>query len=79
MSNSLYYRNKSDADGLSGEEIELSEVTVEALTAIIQHPHTHKYKNHVTKYAAQILYKFEKILDAERNMPELNKVCKWVQ
>ncbi|XP_018575465.1 importin-13 [Anoplophora glabripennis] len=67
------YWNKSDADGLSGEEIELSEVTVEALTAIIQHPHTNKYKNHITKYAAQILYKFDKILDAERNLPELNK------
>lgn len=68
------FRNKTDSEGLSCEEIELSEVTVEALTAIMQHPHTNKYKNHVTKYAAQILYKFEKILDAERNLPELNKV-----
>ncbi|KAJ8931893.1 hypothetical protein NQ314_015162 [Rhamnusium bicolor] len=73
INNHFFRRNKSDPECLSGEEMELSEVTVEALTAVIQHPHTQKYKNHVTKCAAQILYKFEKILDAERNLPELNK------
>ncbi|KAJ8920238.1 hypothetical protein NQ315_011899 [Exocentrus adspersus] len=67
------YWNKSDPEGLSGEEMELSEATVEALTAIMQHPRTNRYENHVRKYAAEILYKFEKILDAERNLPELNK------
>lgn len=59
-----------------GEEEELIEVTVEAITTIIQHPHTHKYKNHVKKYAAQILYKFDKILETERNQQEMNKVIK---
>lgn len=59
---------------MSSEEIELIEVCVEALTAIIQHPHTNKYKNHITKYGANVLYKFDKILDAERNNTEMNKV-----
>lgn len=68
------FRNKSDPDGLIGEEEELIEVTVEALTTIIQHPHTYKYKNLVKKYAAQILYKFEKILETETTQQEMNKV-----
>lgn len=57
-----------------GEEEELIEVTVEAITTTIQHPHTHKYKNLVKKYAAQILFKFEKILETERTRQEMNKV-----
>nr|CAH7738201.1 unnamed protein product [Callosobruchus chinensis] len=67
------YWNKTDPDGLMPEEMDVMETAVEALTAVIQHPNTHRYKNHVTKYAANILYKFEKILDAERSLPELNK------
>lgn len=54
--------------------MDLIEITVEALTAVFQHPHTHKYKNHVFKYAAQILGKFDKILDVERNQQDMNKV-----
>lgn len=54
--------------------MELSEVTVEALTAIVQHPHTTKYKFYVTKFAANVLYKFEKIIETERSSSELNKV-----
>ncbi|XP_050507704.1 importin-13 [Diabrotica virgifera virgifera] len=67
------YWNKSDPEGLSGDEMDLMEITVEALTAIFQHPNTHKYKNHVFKYAAQILHKFDKILDVERNQQDMNK------
>jgi hypothetical protein len=59
---------------MSSEEMELTEVTVEALTAIIQHPHTNRYKNHVMKCSADMLYKFEKILENERNSLESNKV-----
>ncbi|CAH2016898.1 unnamed protein product [Acanthoscelides obtectus] len=39
---------------LMPEEMDVMETAVEALTAIIQHPHTHRYKNNVTKYAANI-------------------------
>ncbi|CAH1099739.1 unnamed protein product [Psylliodes chrysocephalus] len=67
------YWNKTDPDGLSCDEMDLIEITVEALTAVFQHPHTHKYKNHVFKYAAQILGKFDKILDVERNQQDMNK------
>lgn len=59
---------------MSSEEIELIEVAVEALTATIQHPHANKFKNHITKYGANILYKFDKILDVERNNSEMSKV-----
>ncbi|RZC40401.1 importin-13, partial [Asbolus verrucosus] len=65
--------NKVDPECMSSEEMELTEVTVEALTAIIQHPHTNRYKNHVMKCSADMLYKFEKILECERNSPECNK------
>jgi hypothetical protein len=67
------YWNKLDQEGMSSEEMELTEVTVEALTAIIQHPHTNRYKNHVMKCSADMLYKFEKILENERNSLESNK------
>ncbi|CAG9760659.1 unnamed protein product [Ceutorhynchus assimilis] len=67
------YWNKTDPEGPSAEETELSEVIVEALTIIIQDPVTTKYKYYVTKFAANILYKFEKILEAERASSELNK------
>ncbi|XP_060533437.1 importin-13 [Cylas formicarius] len=67
------YWHKGDPECLSGEEIELTEVTVEALTAVIQHPHTTRFRNSVNKHAASILYKFEKILDAERSCNDLNK------
>ncbi|XP_030761642.1 importin-13 [Sitophilus oryzae] len=67
------YWNKLDPECISGEEMELIEVAVEAVTTIIQHPHTSMYKNHVIKYTENILYKFEKIIEAERNAEELNK------
>lgn len=50
------------------------EVAVEALTAILQHPHTHKYRSHVMKHSSNILEKFNKILDAESASPDHNKV-----
>ncbi|EFA09709.1 importin-13 [Tribolium castaneum] len=67
------YWNKTDPECMSPEEMELMEVTVEALTTIIQHPHTNRYHNHVMKCSADMLYKFEKILECERNSPESNK------
>lgn len=59
---------------MSCEETELTEVTIEALTAIIQHPNTHKFKSYVAKYASCILEQFTKILDTERNSTDMNKV-----
>lgn len=67
------FRNKGDPECLT-EELDVIEIAVEALTAIIDHPQTYKYRTHVRKYASQILDKFGKILDVERNQPELNKV-----
>ncbi|XP_066144032.1 importin-13 [Euwallacea fornicatus] len=67
------YWNKSDPECLSGEEMELSEVAVEALTAIVQHPDTSKYTYNVTKFVASMLYKFEKIIDTEIQTSSLNK------
>ncbi|KAJ3642174.1 hypothetical protein Zmor_024983 [Zophobas morio] len=67
------YWNKMDPECMSSEEMELMEVTVEALTAIIQHPHTNRYQGLVMKCSADMLYKFEKILECERNSPECNK------
>lgn len=68
------FRNRADVEGLSSEELELMEVAVEALTAILQHPHTHKYRSHVMKHSSNILEKFNKILDAESASPDHNKV-----
>lgn len=54
--------------------MELSEVALEALTAIAQHPNTAKYEHHLTKFAANVMYKFEKIFEAEMRCNDLNKV-----
>ncbi|KAF7279174.1 hypothetical protein GWI33_007585 [Rhynchophorus ferrugineus] len=67
------YWNKTDPECLSGEEIELLEIAVEALTSIVQHPSTSKFPDYVTKYTQNILFKFEKIIEAEKNADELNK------
>lgn len=56
------------------EELEISEMTTEALNAIMQRPSTRKYRSHVMKHTANILEKFGKILDAERSAPDPNKV-----
>ncbi|KAL3269998.1 hypothetical protein HHI36_009055 [Cryptolaemus montrouzieri] len=67
------YWNRSDPEGLSLEEVELMEVTVETLSAIVQHPNTCKYRNHVNKFCANMLYKFQKILAMERCCEDPNK------
>ncbi|KAH1009274.1 importin-13 [Dendroctonus ponderosae] len=67
------YWNKIDPECLSAEEMELSEVALEALTAIAQHPNTAKYEHHLTKFAANVMYKFEKIFEAEMRCNDLNK------
>ena len=67
-------RNKADISGVSSEEMELIEVTTEALTQIVRHPNAHKYVNHMMKLTAYMLQKFVKILDAERNNPDINTV-----
>ncbi|XP_017777342.1 PREDICTED: importin-13 [Nicrophorus vespilloides] len=67
------YWNRIDPEGMSSEEMELTEVTLEALTAVIQHPHTSKYKSYILKHSANILEKFNKILETETGNPEPNK------
>lgn len=61
---------------MSSEEIDFTETTLEALTAIMQHPHTHKYRTYVVKHASNILEKFTKILDTERTSTDPNKVSR---
>lgn len=70
----FFFRNREDPEGLSTEELELTEATLEALTAVVQHPNTHKYKNYVLKHTENILEKFSKILQAEGSNNDQNKV-----
>lgn len=67
------YWNRSDPECMSAEEMELIEVTLEALTAVVQHPHTTKYPGYVMKHTTNILDKFNKILNNEKASAELNK------
>ncbi|KAG5892535.1 hypothetical protein JTB14_011124 [Gonioctena quinquepunctata] len=67
------YWNKRDPECLSGDELDLIETSVEALTTVMQHQQAHRYKNHILTYTAQILYKFEKILDVEINQQDMSK------
>lgn len=67
------YWNRADPECLLPEEIEIIEVAIEALTAIIQHPNAGRYRNQVIKFCVSMLYKFEKILNAERCSPDPNK------
>lgn len=59
---------------MSLEELEITEMTTEALNAIMQRPSTRKYKSHVMKHTSNIMEKFSKILDAERTNVDPNKV-----
>lgn len=59
---------------MASEEMEVAEVTLEALTAVVHHPNTHKYINYIMKHTANMLGKFSKILDTERNSSDLNNV-----
>lgn len=59
---------------MASEEMEVAEVTLEALTAVVHHPNTHKYRNYIMKHTANMLGKFIKILDMERNSSEPNNV-----
>ncbi|KAK9881689.1 hypothetical protein WA026_017206 [Henosepilachna vigintioctopunctata] len=70
---SFVYWNKSEPEGLSPEEMELMEVTIEALTAVIELPQTYKYKTYVNEFTVSMLFKFQKILMAEKVSPEPNK------
>lgn len=57
--------------------MELTEVTLEGLTAVVQHPNTHKYRSYIMKHTAIILEKFTKILQTEKTNPDPNKVNFW--
>lgn len=66
------YWSRSDPEEMASEEMEVAEVTLEALTAVVHHPNTHKYRNYIMKHTANMLGKFIKILDMERNSSEPN-------
>lgn len=68
------FRNRADPDGMSLEELEITEMTTEALNAVMQRPSTKKYKNLVLKHTANFLEKFRRILETERTNPDPNKV-----
>lgn len=59
---------------MSLEELEITEMTTEALNTIMQRPSTRKYRSHVIKHTANFLEKFGKILDVERTSSDPNKV-----
>lgn len=67
-------RNRTDQEEMASEEMEVAEVTLEALTAVVHHPNTHKYRNYIMKHTADMLNKFTKILDSERNSSDPNNV-----
>lgn len=67
-------RNRIDPEGMSLEELEITEMTTEALNAIMQRPGTRKFRNHILKHTANFLEKFGKILNAERTNADPNKV-----
>lgn len=69
-------RNRSDPEEMASEEMEVAEVTLEALTAVVHHPNTHKYRNYIMKHTANMLGKFMKILDMERSLSDPNNVFK---
>lgn len=70
----IFFRNRADAEGMSLEELEITEMTTEALNAIMQRPSTRKYRSHVIKHTANFLDKFGKVLGAERANSDPNKV-----
>lgn len=78
VNNTMCFRNREDPEGLSTEELELTEVTLEGLTAVVQHPNTHKYRNYIMKHTSNILEKFIKILQTEKTSSDPNKVVKYV-
>lgn len=67
------YWNRCDPEGMFSEEMELTEVTLEAISSIIQHPHTHKYRTYVIKHTETMLNSFSKILQVERQNADQNK------
>ncbi|XP_018334256.1 importin-13 isoform X2 [Agrilus planipennis] len=67
------YWCSEDSDGMASEEMDLIEVTLEALSSIILHPQTYKYKSYVSRHATNFLQNFNKILEKERHSPNSNK------
>lgn len=59
---------------MNSEELEITEMTTEALNVVMQRPSTRKYRSHVMKHTANILRKFGAILEAERVSLDPNKV-----
>lgn len=59
---------------MSSEEMELTEVVLEALSSIMSQPQTHKYTRHILRHTSNILNKFGKILEKERQSTDPNKV-----
>ncbi|KAF2883130.1 hypothetical protein ILUMI_23047 [Ignelater luminosus] len=67
------YWNKTETESMSSEEMELTEVVLEALSSIMSQPQTHKYTRHILRHTSNILNKFGKILEKERQSADPNK------
>lgn len=68
------YWSRTDPDGMSSDEIELTEAAIEALTAMMSHPFTHKYPSIVIKNLTDMLDNFMKIIEIEQHNKDQNKV-----
>lgn len=67
------YWNRLEADCMSSEELELTEVAIEALSSIMLQPQTPKYTKYVLTHTSNILEKFGKILEQESQTGDPNK------
>ncbi|KAF5307676.1 hypothetical protein FQR65_LT06731 [Abscondita terminalis] len=67
------YWNRLEAECLSPEELELTEVAIEALSSIMLQPQTLKYTKYVLTHTSNILDKFGKILEHECQTGDPNK------
>lgn len=69
-----YWKCSSPNDGLSSDETELIEATLEAVCTIVAHPLSHKYPMLVTIQLDRIMNKLLKILQAERGKNDFDMV-----
>lgn len=59
---------------MSSDEIEFTEIAIEALTSTMSHPYTHKYPTIVIKNLTDMLDSFMKIIEVEQNKKDQNTV-----
>ncbi|KAF5269678.1 hypothetical protein FQA39_LY08601 [Lamprigera yunnana] len=67
------YWNRLEVECMSSEELDLTEVAIEALSAVMLQPQTMNYPKHVLTHTSNILDKFGKILENECQIGDPNK------